>query len=123
MDTLIIRADASSAIGHGHVMRCLALAQAWQDRGGRCVFVTSQPVPAIEARLTSEGFAVLKLEATPGSREDASQVADSAAQNDACWAVIDGYHFGLEYQQILKSQWKLMILNFMLLCASFRLEL
>jgi len=84
-------------------MRCLALAQAWQDRGGRYVFLTSQPAPAIEARLTSEGFAVLKLEATPGSREDASELADSAAQNDARWAVIDGYHFGLEYQQILKS--------------------
>ena len=103
MDTLIIRADAGPAIGHGHVMRCLALAQARQDRGGRCVFVTSQPAPAIEARLTSEGFAVLKLEAAPGSREDASEVAGSAAQLDAHWAVIDGYHFGPEYQQALKS--------------------
>ena len=103
MDTLIIRADAGPAIGHGHVMRCLALAQAWQDRGGRCVFLTSQPAPAIEARLSSEGFAVLRLDATPGSREDASQLAQSAMQQDARWAVIDGYHFGLEYQQILKS--------------------
>ena len=103
MDTLIIRADASPAIGHGHVMRCLALAQAWKDRGGRCVFVTSQPTPAIEARLISEGFAVLKSEATPGTREDACQLVGSATQNDARWAVIDGYHFGLEYQQILKS--------------------
>ena len=103
MDTLIIRADANATIGHGHVMRCLALAQAWQDRGGRCVFVTSQPVPAIEARLASEGCTVLKLQATPGSREDASQLADSAVQHDVHWAVIDGYHFGLEYQQILKS--------------------
>ena len=33
--TLIIRADATPAIGHGHLMRCLALAQAWQDAGGR----------------------------------------------------------------------------------------
>lgn len=103
METLIIRADAGPAIGHGHVMRCLALAQAWQERGGRCVFVTSRPAPAIEARLTSEGFAVLKLEAAPGSREDASELAGSAAQFDAHWAVIDGYQFGPEYQQTLKN--------------------
>lgn len=103
METLIIRADAGPAIGHGHVMRCLALAQAWQERGGRCVFVTSRPAPAIEARLTSEGFAVLKLEAAPGSREDASELAGSAAQFGAQWAVIDGYQFGPEYQQTLKN--------------------
>lgn len=103
MNTLLIRADASPAIGHGHVMRCLALAQAWQDRGGRCVFVTSQPASAIEARLASEGFAVLKVAAIPGSREDASQLAASAMQHDTRWVVIDGYHFALEYQQILKS--------------------
>jgi len=102
MDTLIIRADASPAIGHGHVMRCLALAQAWQDRGGRCIFVSAQPAPALETRLKSEGFGVVYLNAIAGSREDASQLADTAAQNAARYAVIDGYHFGREYQQILK---------------------
>src|SRR5215468_7020543 len=103
MDTVIIRVDASTAIGHGHVMRCIALAQEWQDRGGRCLFVSANPVPAIEARLRAEGCEIVKLEAVPGSREDALQVAQSAAQNDARQVVVDGYHFGVEYQRSLKA--------------------
>ncbi len=38
---LILRADASTAIGAGHVTRCLALAQAWKRAGGRAIFAGS----------------------------------------------------------------------------------
>ena len=35
----MVRADASATQGTGHVMRSLALAEAWQERGGTVVFV------------------------------------------------------------------------------------
>ena len=56
MNHLIIRADASSQIGTGHIMRCIALAQAWRDWGGEVDFVTNCQSDVLRDRLTSEGF-------------------------------------------------------------------
>jgi len=102
--TLIFRADASVAMGTGHVMRCLALAQAWQDQGGRCLFAMAQATPAVEERLRSEGIEVAIPPVTPGSTtEDAAELVELARANRAGWVVVDGYDFAAEYQRILKA--------------------
>lgn len=100
---IIIRVDASTQIGTGHLMRCLALAQAWQDTQGQPIFIMANPVPALEERLKSEGMEVILLTAEPGSLADAQETAALAHQIDANWVVVDGYQFGREYQKIIKD--------------------
>ncbi len=110
--TLIIRADASAAMGTGHVMRCLALAQAWQDRGGKVTFVMAETTPAIEARLEAEGMTRSRLGATGGSETDAELTAQLARDEQANWVVADGYQFGAAYQQaILEAGLRLLFLD------------
>ena len=100
---LVIRADGDARIGTGHVMRCLALGQAWQDAGGGVVFLTAPGTEALESRLGREGFEIHHVRAAPGSAEDG---AETVRMSDACgaeWMVVDGYHFGPDYLQAVKG--------------------
>ncbi len=100
---LLIRADANIAMGTGHVMRCLALAQAWQDAGGRAVFAMAETTPSLERRMREEGIEAEHLSGSAGTAEDAEQTRSLAARTNADWIVVDGYQFGSDYQSLIKS--------------------
>ncbi|MBD2691076.1 UDP-2,4-diacetamido-2,4,6-trideoxy-beta-L-altropyranose hydrolase [Anabaena catenula] len=99
---LIIRTDASSRIGTGHLMRCLALAQAWKMSGGEAVFILNIEAASLEMRLKAEGFTIFYLPIHLTSSEDAQETAKLAQQLNSQWVVVDGYHFDAEYQQTIK---------------------
>lgn len=101
--TLLIRADASVAAGTGHVMRCLALAQAWQDAGGTATFAMAESTAAVRSRLQNESVETKSISARIGSDEDARSVIELARPYQADWIVVDGYFFDADYQRALKS--------------------
>src|SRR5258707_5801221 len=102
-ECMVVRVDAGPDIGSGHLMRCLALAQAWQDSGGRAVFASAMTSPGPELRLRSEGIETVPLPVEPGSAEDAMRTIDLAREMEARWVVADGYHFGADYQRAVKN--------------------
>src|SRR6476620_447708 len=103
MGTLIIRADASKEIGFGHVMRCLAHAQAWQDTNGKVIFVMAGADPGIQQRLRNERMEVVRVDAATGSAFDAEQTCKIALSHGTEWCVLDGYQFDHPYRSRLRS--------------------
>jgi UDP-2,4-diacetamido-2,4,6-trideoxy-beta-L-altropyranose hydrolase len=95
---LLIRADATEAIGTGHVMRCLALAQAWKDAGGAALFISALLPEAIERRIRREGFEIEIQSHAPGSADDAHGTGRAVRRFDPDWIVCDGYAFGTDFQ-------------------------
>jgi UDP-2,4-diacetamido-2,4,6-trideoxy-beta-L-altropyranose hydrolase len=100
---LLVRADADSNIGAGHVMRTLALAEAWQHEGGQAVFAAAELPSAVERRLSAEGIEAVPLRARRGTPEDAREVVELAQTRCADWVIVDGYHFEADYQRTLKG--------------------
>ena len=91
---LVVRADAGVAMGGGHVMRCLALAQSWRDQGGEVQWVTAGTLGRMREPIAAEGATVNELGIDPGSAADAEATARLAAAAGAGWVVVDGYHLG-----------------------------
>ncbi len=100
---LLVRADAAPEIGTGHIMRCLALAQAWLDAGGSCVFLAAELPAALGDRLAAEGIKTQRVAADPGSVADAAETCKLTRTIGAEWVVVDGYLFGTGFERALKE--------------------
>ncbi len=99
----MIRADAGTRIGIGHLMRCLALAQAWKDIGGQVIFITACQSEELLQRLREEGFDIHLLGRPYSDPSDWDRTKEVLASHPNAWVVLDGYHFDETYQQRLKE--------------------
>lgn len=109
---ILIRADCSPQMGTGHVMRCLALAQAWQDEGCRVVYAMASCSAGIAERLQAENLETVHLPCEPGSVQDALATVEAAKSCGSDWIVLDGYHFDEPYHATIKhSGLKLLALD------------
>lgn len=105
---LLVRADADRSQGAGHVMRSLALAQAWRRRGGAIHYLTHRPAATLRRRLEAAGASVLEIEKRHPVQADlraARERIDRLRRESETlpWVVLDGYHFAADYQRALRS--------------------
>lgn len=89
-------------------MRCIALAQMWQDQGGKVTFLSHCESEGLQERILKEGFEFLFLEKTHPDPSDLKQTlslltteTNKTVQTEPLWLVLDGYHFTPEYQKTI----------------------
>jgi UDP-2,4-diacetamido-2,4,6-trideoxy-beta-L-altropyranose hydrolase len=106
--TLVVRADANSAMGAGHVMRCLALAQAWRDSGHDAIYCGQIDSDSLRRRLSAAGF--LHLETGPAIADTIRMLHEQGLAG--CRIVLDGYHFGSEWQtELVTAGYLVMVMD------------
>jgi UDP-2,4-diacetamido-2,4,6-trideoxy-beta-L-altropyranose hydrolase len=98
---ILFRADATPAMGTGHVMRCLALAQALRDRDIDVSFASAALTPSIEGRLAADGIRIHPVD--PAADREAAQTAAIARAQGANALVVDGYHLDAGWRLALRA--------------------
>lgn len=109
MQRIVFRADGNHTIGFGHVYRTLALA-GMLSNNFECVFAINRPDGFIKDQI-SEVCQVIELATEynyplPDKMNEGNQapfdLQNVVVEKDI--VVVDGYHFGPDYQQGLKSK-------------------
>lgn len=93
---LVIRVDASSDLGSGHVIRCMTLARHFPERDSAVTFLCQALPGNFIHFLQAQGFDVLMMEAGLNAEEDAhasySLIEERFGKVD--WLIVD--HYGLD---------------------------
>ena len=120
---IAFRTDGSTTIGIGHVMRCMALADAMEDAGAQVHFACRKLDTDISHRLRIRGFNVSSLPAPAGEvmttdttepahaiwagvpwELDAQQTIDALREWQPEWVVVDHYAFDARWHQMVKNE-------------------
>lgn len=119
---IVFRADASSTIGTGHVMRCLALAQGLRRAGGKAAFVCRELPGHFCDEIDAQGFELMRLPIDPAGaaspdddgpphaawlgtswQNDAAQTRAALSDQDpADWLVVDHYALDIRWESAMR---------------------
>jgi UDP-2,4-diacetamido-2,4,6-trideoxy-beta-L-altropyranose hydrolase len=90
-DKVIVRADGSTRLGHGHIFRTLTLAAELGRRGWKVGYVCRDLPGAPVSRIQDAGHKLVLLEPEIGEPEDSRETLRIAQEFDAAWIVVDRY--------------------------------
>lgn len=113
---ILFRVDSSLTIGAGHLMRCLALAEALSSKEGvRIAFISRKHVGHLNALVQEKGFQLFELEVSKFNHknnsgrysdwlgapweEDAKEVTAILASYNADVLIVDHYAIGEQWER------------------------
>lgn len=100
-------------MGAGHLVRCLALAQAWRDRGGApAVLATACDNERLLQWYRDEGCEVVRIQGDAGGEADWRRTAEAISGRHVSWFALDGYHFTASYRRRVKEhRYRLLLID------------
>jgi len=105
--TILFRADSSSTIGLGHIMRDLVLAKKYSKKGAKVIFATQNLQGNINQKIIDAGFNVEILKSN-----SKKELVELIKKLDIDLLVIDHYQIKYKKEKYIKKKTKIKILSF-----------
>ena len=105
---IIFRTDASLILGHGHVMRCLALADAFRSLGENSLFIFSKEGSTLAQEVVKRGHQYFTLTKNYDLNLDEGEIMDAretltAIPGSIKLVVADHYHLQTDWERTIKN--------------------
>jgi len=104
---ILFRADSSSNIGTGHIMRDLVLANQYAKDGHHIAFATQNLDGNINSTIKKNGFKVINLQTN-----DKKELNKIIKQQNIDFVVFDHYEIDYKFEKYIKENNKIKILSF-----------
>lgn len=105
MNRILIRVDISDKIGGGHLMRMIGLGQLLADHSCEVHIASAFYKPNFIEPLLDKSFH-LHLLGEGGefrAESDLTELISMAKELRTDWIILDGYHFPVEYERVIRS--------------------
>ncbi len=103
---ILFRADSSSSIGTGHIMRDLVLAQKYAKKGYKIVFATQNLDSNINHKIKESGYEIKILKSN--SKKELKKLIKKLKID---MVVFDNYNIDEKYEKYIKNKTKVKILS------------
>jgi UDP-2,4-diacetamido-2,4,6-trideoxy-beta-L-altropyranose hydrolase len=104
----VFRADATTSLGAGHIMRCLALAQKCIESGYEVVFISKCENKSLRTLIEKEKCRFISLKKNSPDQFDEKYTLKTIRDlqyrkaYEKAWLIIDGDQFSSHYMEVMK---------------------
>lgn len=99
----MIRADASSSIGTGHVIRCLTLADRLAGRGWEIVVATRELPPGFAESIRARDYQLIGIDSEEAFLEEPGLIERALAPRTSDLTVVDHYRLATEWHHAARE--------------------